>query len=302
VTAGLAGGESMAGGEPSRPAASVPLAGTRAFPLLAARALRRDEGGHPVLGPLDLAVAEGERVAVVGPNGAGKTTLLRLLAGILPPSGGCVELGGRELGDLSRRAVARRLVYLPQHPPVGVPLSVARYLLLARYPHGNGRLGGPGSRGTGDRQAVSAALAAHGLGPLAERPLAALSGGERQLVQIAAAELQGGELWLVDEPTSHLDPAHQRQVAASLGRTSPTSAIPVSTGSPYRGPATLLLATHDLNLACHLADRVVALVAGRVAADGPAAEVLSPESLRELYGAPFDAVGEGRSRRVWLQL
>jgi iron complex transport system ATP-binding protein len=261
-----------------------------AVPLLAARALRRREGGRDVLGPLDLELHHGERVAVVGPNGAGKTTLLRLLAGIVPPSAGSVLLDGVALADLPRRAVARRLVYLPQHPPVDVPLPVATYLRLARYPHHGGAL----REGTAaaDRAAVAAALAAHGLERLAARPLAALSGGERQLVQIAAAAVQGGELWLVDEPTSHLDPAHQRQVAAQL-------AAPVADAG---GPRTLLLATHDLNLAAHLAARVVALAGGRVVADGPAERVLSPDSLAELYGAPFLASGAGRSRRVWLEL
>ena len=252
-------------------------------PLLAARGLERREGRRTVLGPLDLAVGEGERLAVVGPNGAGKSTLLRLLAGILAPSAGTVRLAGDDLARLPRRAVARTIVYLPQHPPLDVPLPVQRFLLLARYPHHSAGRGPTAD----DLAAVERALGEHGLAPLRARPLPALSGGERQLVQLAAAAVQGGTLWLVDEPTSHLDPAHQREVAARLSSL---------------GGRALVLATHDLNLAARLAERVVALADGRIVADGRADEVLAPASLAALYGAPFRASGEGRERRVWLEL
>ena len=260
--------------------------------LLAARGLLRREAGRTVLGPLDLELSAGESLAVVGPNGAGKTTLLRLLAGVLAPSAGAVALDGNDLASMPRREVARRLVYLPQHPPVEVPLTVERYLLLARFPHRDGWRGPAAT----DGDAVDAALAATDLAALRARPLAALSGGERQLVQLAGALVQGGDTWLVDEPTAHLDPAHQRRVArllADLHGSSTTAAA---------GPRTLLLATHDFNLAAVLAARVVALVGGEVAADGPAAEVLAPERLEALYGAPFRAAGVGPERRLWIEL
>ena len=262
---------------------------TRESPLLAARGLVRRENGRAVLGPLDLELFAGESLAVVGPNGAGKTTLLRLLAGVLAPSAGVVTLDGSDLAGMPRREVARRLVYLPQHPPVDVPLTVERYLLLARFPHRDGWRGPAAT----DGDAVDAALAATDLAALRARPLAALSGGERQLVQLAGALVQGGDTWLVDEPTAHLDPAHQRRVARLLAELH---------GSSAAGPRTLLLATHDLNLAAVLAARVVALVAGEVAADGPATEVLAPERLEALYGAPFRAVGVGPERRLWIEL
>ena len=261
-------------------------------PLLAARGLLRRENGRVVLGPVDLERHAGESLAVVGPNGAGKSTLLRLLAGVLAPSGGVVRLDGRDLATMPRREVARRLVYLPQHPPVEVPLTVERYLLLARFPH-RGGWSGPAAA---DADAVETALAATDLAALRSRPLAALSGGERQLVQLAGALVQGGDTWLVDEPTAHLDPAHQRRVARLLAE------LHGSTGVAAAGPRTLLLATHDLNLAAVLAARVVALVDGRVAADGPAGEVLAPERLEELYGAPFRAAGVGPERRLWIEL
>ncbi len=217
------------------PAAAAP-------PLLAARALLRRDGGRTVVGPLDLELRTGESLAIVGPNGAGKTTLLRLLAGVLAPSAGEVRLAGADLAKTPRREVARRLVYLPQHPPVEVPLTVERYLLLARFPHRDGWRGPTAN----DDDAVDAALAATDLLPLRARPLAALSGGERQLVQLAGALVQGGDTWLVDEPTAHLDPAHQRRVARLLAELHARDAA-------ASGPRTLVLATHDLNLAAMLA-------------------------------------------------
>ena len=257
--------------------------------LLAARGLVRRENGRTVLGPVDLEIHAGESLAIVGPNGAGKTTLLRLLAGVLAPSAGAVTLAGTDLAAMPRREVARRLVYLPQHPPVDVPLTVERYLLLARFPH-RGGWSGPSNV---DADAVGAALAATDLDALRSRPLSALSGGERQLVQLAGALVQGGDTWLVDEPTAHLDPAHQRRVARLLAE------LHRSTNA---GPRTLVLATHDLNLAAVLAPRVVALAGGEVAADGPADEVLAPERLEALYGAPFRAAGVGPERRLWIEL
>ena len=261
------------------------------MPLLAARGLLRRDGGRNVVGPLDLELHAGESLAVVGPNGAGKTTLLRLLAGVLAPSAGEVRLAGAELAKRPRREVARRLVYLPQHPPVEVPLTVERYLLLARFPHREGWRGPAAS----DADAVDAALAATDLMPLRARPLAALSGGERQLVQLAGALVQGGDTWLVDEPTAHLDPAHQRRVARLLAELHAREAA-------SSGPRTLVLATHDLNLAALLAKRIVALAGGNVAADGPPDDVLAPARLEELYGAPFRAVGAGPERRLWIEL
>jgi ABC-type cobalamin/Fe3+-siderophores transport system ATPase subunit len=309
-----------------------------AAPVLSARGLCRDDRGHRLLGPVDLDVAAGEALAIVGRNGAGKTTLLRLLGGLLAPSAGSVRLDGADLAGLARRRVAARVVYLPQHTPAAVPLSVERYLLLARYPHREGwrddDAEGPAI--------VAAALARHGLEPVRARPLAELSGGERQLVQLVAAEIQGGDVWLVDEPTTHLDPAHQRQVArhlaglrggggnseagtgAAAGSATEASRPAESAsegeggwgvaeppggeaeravgsgGAPTGTPTTLVVATHDLNLAASLASRVVAVAGGRVVADGPPDEVLAPDALERLFGAPFLATGEGSSRRVWL--
>jgi iron complex transport system ATP-binding protein len=238
-----------------------------------------------VLGPLDLAISSGECVAVIGPNGAGKTTLLRLLAGLLHPSTGGLEWQGRPFRALSRRQLARHIAYLPQSRPLRVPFTVEELVLLGRYPYLDAWQVAPGQP---DFAAVGRALASTGSEPLRHRALDELSGGERQLAYLASALAQEPQLLLLDEPTTHLDPRHQVELVAVLRqlRASP------------EGP-TLVLTTHDLDFAAALADRVVALSAGRILADGPAAQVLTPEVLAELFDATFSVetvAGQLRAR------
>ncbi|HEX2255005.1 MAG TPA: ABC transporter ATP-binding protein [Thermoanaerobaculia bacterium] len=254
----------------------VPPAAARTGALLAARGLAWEAGGRAVVGPLDLEVAAGGCLVVVGPNGAGKTSLLRLLAGLLAPSAGTVSFRGRPLADTPRREAARRIAYVPQIRPARVPLTVEEVVLLGRHPHlGRFQL----APNAADHGAVTAALDRVGVAALRARPLDELSGGERQAVYIAAALAQEAELLVLDEPTTHLDPPHQAQVAALLA------------DLVAGGGHTVLAASHDLTFAALVADRVVGLAAGRVAATGTPREILHPEVLARLFGARFDLAG-----------
>jgi iron complex transport system ATP-binding protein len=247
-------------------------------PLLEVESLEWHAAERRILGPVDLAVERGESVAVVGPNGAGKTTLLRLLAGVLSPSAGIRRFAGRPFGDYGPKGLARQIAYVPQLRPVRVPLSVEEVVLLGRYPH-LGRLQlAPGQR---DFEAVAEALAVVEIEALRKRPVDELSGGERQAVYIAAALAQEAEVLILDEPTTHLDPRHQRDIAALLPR--------------LRRDAgrTVITATHDLNFASLTASRLVALQEGRVLATGGPAEILSPDVLETLFHAPFEVVRSG---------
>ncbi|HYX25166.1 MAG TPA: ABC transporter ATP-binding protein [Thermoanaerobaculia bacterium] len=250
--------------------------------LLTARELEWRAGERTILGPLDLDVRRGECLAVVGSNGAGKTTLLRLLTGLLRPSRGELRYGDRR-GDgpfaaLSRRELARRIAYVPQIRPSRVPLKVEEVVLLGRYPHLSRLQIAPRAA---DFAAVEEALAVVGIAGLRGRPVDELSGGERQAVYIAAALAQQSELLVLDEPTLHLDARHQHDLASLLLR--------------LKGGAdrTVVLATHDLNLASLLGDRLLALVAGRPLACGPPAEILQPDLLDRLFQARFEIVRGG---------
>ena len=246
--------------------------------LVEAAAAERSFAGRRVLGPVDLRLEEGETVAVVGPNGAGKTTLMRLAAGLLEASAGVMRWQGLSYAELGRRELALRIAYVPQVRPTRVPLTVEQMVLLGRHPHlGRWRFGQAAS----DFAAVDRALDLAGLRPLVGRSLGTLSGGERQAVYIAAALAQEAPLLVLDEPTTHLDPAHQKQVADLIVR------LGTEAGR------TVLTATHDLHLASHVSHRVVALKSGRVAAAGRPAEVLTAEILSDLFDAPFEILRGG---------
>ena len=256
-------------------------------PILSVRGLAWHPDRRPVLGPLDLDVVRGECLAVVGPNGAGKTTLLRCLTGLLRPTAGELLYEGRSFSTLSRRELARRIAYVPQIRPASVPLSVEEVVLLGRYPHLSALQIAPRRE---DFAAVDAALALVGIEDLRRRPIDELSGGERQAAFIAAALAQESELLVLDEPTIHLDARHQHDLAELLIR------LDAEAGR------TVVLATHDLNLASLLGDRLLALSAGKVLACGTPFQILEPGLLEKLFRARFEVVRGGERPVTLLQL
>lgn len=224
---------------------------------------------------------------IVGPNGAGKTTLLRLLTGLLRPRAGALAWRGQPYTDLSRRELARRIAYVPQIRPARVPLTVEEVVLLGRYPHLSALQWAPRAS---DFAAVDEALSRVGAGDLRRRRVDELSGGERQAVFIAAALAQEAELLILDEPTIHLDARHQSDLAGLLLRLAGESG------------RTVVLATHDLNLAGLLGDRLVALKGGRILAAGRPAEILRPDLLESLFRARFEIVRGGERPVTLLRL
>lgn len=228
-----------------------------------------------LVGPIDLEVAAGECHVLIGPNGAGKTTLLRLLAGLRTPTAGLVRIGATRYTALARRELAQRIAYVPQSRPESVPLTVRELVLQGRFPHHAPWRWSPTRE---DFAAVETALATAEVQALAERPLDELSGGERQLAFIAAALAQEAPLLLLDEPTSFLDPRHQREVALLLRRLR------------REGARTVIVATHDLAFAAAVATRVTALDRGQRVGEGSPGEMLSPARLEALFAAPFRAM------------
>jgi len=232
------------------------------------------------LEPTSLNVTPGSITGLLGPNGCGKTTLLNLLAGILTPTGGSVLLDDRPLARMSRREIARRLAMVPQYTHPAFDYTALQIVLMGRHPHlGTFQLEGPD-----DEAIASDALRSTSAAHLAHRLYSTLSGGEKQRVVIASALAQTPSVLLLDEPTASLDLGHQFEVVSVLA------------GLRQRA-VTMVVATHDLNLAAGLCERLVLMRDGRIVAQGPTGEVLTGEVIRRVYGVEADvAFHEGAGR------
>jgi len=237
-----------------------------------AYAARRGAQAEPALHGVSIEVPRGALVGLLGPNGCGKTTLLGLLSGVLTPAAGKVSLDGRPLSSMSRREIARRIAVVPQETHPAFEFSVMEMVLMGRHPH----LGLMQLEGPDDFAAARDALAATGTAQLAGRRFTELSGGERQRVVIAGALAQSPDVLLLDEPTASLDLGYQLDVAALLVRLNRERGV------------TMVIATHDLNLAASVCDSLILMREGRVLAQGPADEILTPSMVRELYDVDAD--------------
>lgn len=223
--------------------------------------------GPPVLADLSLELAAGALTCVLGPNGAGKTTLLKLCAGLLSPNRGAVRLDGRPVGGLAPRERARQLAVVPQTLEAIPDVTVTDFVFGGRYGH----LDAWRRVHAKDRRAVELSLAAADVEPFADRLMTELSGGQRQRVLVARALAQEPSVFLVDEPTSSLDPEHQLAIFELIA------------GLTGHG-RTVVCVTHDLNLASQFATRLVVMKDGRLVKDGRPSEVLRPEVLDDVYG------------------
>ena len=221
---------------------------------------------------VSVAIQPGSFTGLLGPNGGGKTTLLNLMAGVLTPQRGAVTLDGGDVAAMPRRQLARRLAVVPQETHPAFDYTVMEMVLMGRHPH----LGTFALEGPHDLDVAREALAATGTAALAERAYMTLSGGEKQRVIIASALAQAPDLLLLDEPTASLDLGYQLEVAALLRRLNRERGV------------TMVLATHDLNLAAALCTGIVMLRGGRVIAQGPTTEVLTPARVRDLYDVDAD--------------
>jgi iron complex transport system ATP-binding protein len=230
---------------------------------------RSREGGFSLDG-VSFAIEAGEVFGVIGPNSAGKTTLLRLLTRVVAPVRGEVRLDGQPIRRLAHAELARQVAVVPQDAPRPFPFSVEQLVLMGRYPHAPGRF----FESDADRAHAVEAMEATGVRHLATLPLEQLSGGERQRAMLARALAQQPRLLVLDEPTSHLDLRYQAETAALLQRV-----------NGERG-MTVLLVSHDLNLAAEVCDRLLLLSAGRVARVGPPSAVLQRDMLEAVFGCP----------------
>jgi len=231
--------------------------------------------GRHVIHDVSLALATGDRaeiVGILGPNGSGKSTLLRLLSGALVPESGTVLFGDRNLQSVPRKQVARQVAMVPQETTLAFDYTVLEVVLMGRYPY----LGTFEVEGPADVAVAMHALEATGTSTFADRQFSTLSGGEKQRVVIASAlaQLDGtneASILVLDEPTASLDLKYQFEVAALVRRIHAERRIAI------------LLSTHDLRFAAATCTRLVLLSAGRILAEGPPSQVLTPELVGDLF-------------------
>ncbi len=233
--------------------------------MIEVRGVTKRYGTTTVVDDVTLDVPDGGLVALIGPNGAGKSTLLSIMSRLLPADAGTVRVDGMDVATTRSDVLARRLAILRQDAHVGSRLTVRDLVTFGRYPHGKGRYT------VEDRAHVERALDFLDLQPFAHRFLDELSGGQRQRAFVAMVLCQDTDHVLLDEPLNNLDLRHAvgmmrllRRATDELGKT-------------------VVVVLHDINVASCWSDRIVAMKDGRVAHDGPPAEVVRPEVLSDVY-------------------
>jgi iron complex transport system ATP-binding protein len=225
-------------------------------------------GKRNILDGVSCAVRPGLVTGLLGPNGTGKSTMLRLAAGLLRPSNGAVRLCGRDISELDRVSIARRIAMVFQEGPLPDAFTCLEIALTGRMPH----LGWLRSESAEDRQIALMALELVGAAGLAHRRVGDLSGGERQRLRLARALAQEPDVLLLDEPTTHLDPANQLVFLDLIRRLARMEGVAV------------LSVFHDVNLAAEYCDRLAFLTGGRIAAFGEPASIVESDLIARVYG------------------
>lgn len=225
-------------------------------------------GADFALAAISLLIPAGTMVGLIGPNGSGKSTLLKLITGVLSPTSGKVTVDGNDVASIKQVEVARRIAMVPQDNHLDFPFTVEQVVLMGRYPH----LRRWQREGEKDRTVAAKSLEATATHHLAGRPVTSLSGGERQRVAIARALAQEPKVLLLDEPTAHLDIAHQAQILELIRRLNRERGL------------TVVAALHDLNLAAAYLDLLALLKDGQIIDLGPPQKVLTAENICAVYG------------------
>ncbi|WP_027964833.1 heme ABC transporter ATP-binding protein [Halalkalibacillus halophilus] len=232
-----------------------------------------------IVDDVSIGVDRGSCVGLIGPNGAGKSTLMKMISGINQPSSGSIELSGKSLTQWSTKQIAKKVAVLTQEGLAAYPISVYDAVLMGRYPH----LGFFQRENKSDHDHVNRVLELTGLAEFKDQLLDTLSGGERQRVAIAKAMVQEPELLLLDEPTTFLDIGYQLNVLQLVKDWQRMSNL------------TVVMVLHDLNLAAQFCDRLILLDEGKVVKEGTNEEVISAETLFDVYHASPEIIRHPRS-------
>ena len=221
-----------------------------------------------VLDDVNLSIQSDSFLGLIGPNGSGKTTLLKILAGLLIPALGELELEGRQLKNWSNRERARTLAFVPQESHFLYPYTVMDVILMGRAPYSPLM----GFDRSVDIDIAGRALGRVGLSHLSDRMIQTLSGGERQMVIIARALAQEPKVLLLDEPTAYLDLSHQIDIYQILFELNKNEGL------------TVVVVSHDVNLAALYCKNLILLKKGKIHASGPPKEVLTTALIQQVYG------------------
>lgn len=225
-------------------------------------------GNHPVLKNLSFRISKGEFFIIIGPNGSGKTTLLKLISGIIAHSQGRLDIFGQSVPSYPRKSLAKILAFVPQNLPGEFPFTVAEVVLMGRSPY----LGILGIESQKDLDISKQAMSFAGVEHLKDRKPDQLSGGERQRVFIARALCQDPRIILLDEPTASLDLAHQIRAMDMMEQLKKEKGL------------TVVMVSHDVNLAAMYGDSLLLLKDGEIVGMGTPNEVLTFEILEKAYG------------------
>lgn len=229
-------------------------------------------GDKPVLTDINVRFPRGQITSLIGPNGAGKTTLLMLIARLQAASSGKLSVGGQGIEDIAVRDYAKQVATLRQAPEFNLRLTVEELVAFGRFPYSRGNLT------ASDHLAIDEAINFLSLQSLRQAYLDELSGGQRQMAFLAMTIAQQTDYLLLDEPLNNLDMKHAVMIMRALRRLCDEQG------------RTVILVVHDINFAANYSDYIVAMKRGAVHCDGPVAEVVSEQRLRELFGLEFEIV------------
>jgi len=221
-------------------------------------------GKKQILQDLNLTLSYGQFVSIIGPNGAGKSTFLKCLAAVTKPTSGVISIDGVPLNRLKNEERAKTIGYVPQHFQQSFPMSVREYIMLGRKPYIKWNVTNI------DQQIVEQTLQYLKLENLQHNYVDELSGGERQRTSIARALVQQPTVFMLDEPISALDIKHQIQVLNSIKQLANDNSL-------------VVVVLHDLELAARYSDYVVLMNQGKIYKEGNPVEVITEQSLREVY-------------------
>ena len=224
--------------------------------------------GHIIVPNFDIEIRAGKITSIIGANGCGKSTVLKAIGRIIRSESGCIMINDRNIADMKNKEIAQQMAILPQSPTAPGTLTCNELVAYGRFPYQKGF----GKLSKEDKEIVEWSLSVTNMTDFSNRPIASLSGGQRQRVWIAMALAQQTGIILLDEPTTYLDMSYQLEVLEVLQKLNKEKRI------------TVVIVLHELNNACRFADNIIGLKKGKVICEGRPMEVITKETLKEIYG------------------